>query len=243
MQASSTAPRTSARATAGPPAAERHLPGAASSGRAKDAGPDGRGHRPVRAGRLAPASRERQIVEIARALADDAKLLILDGAYRRTRSRRWTASSSGCGACATAASASSTSRTASTRSSRSPPTCVQVLRNGSTALNVPTKDVTRRQLVEPCVRPRHRLVGQPSGRRRPPAPPGKAVIQLRQPRHRRRRSAISRLDVREGEVLCLYGKLGSGTTQVAEVCFGLRKPTGGTLRAARRAEDSRRTRR
>jgi len=35
------------------------------------------------------------------------------------------------------------------------------------------------------------------------------------------------LDVHPGEVLCLYGKLGSGTTQVAEACFGIRKPDGG----------------
>jgi ribose transport system ATP-binding protein len=37
------------------------------------------------------------------------------------------------------------------------------------------------------------------------------------------------LDVHPGEVVCLYGKLGSGTTQVAEACFGIRKPDGGTM--------------
>jgi simple sugar transport system ATP-binding protein len=38
------------------------------------------------------------------------------------------------------------------------------------------------------------------------------------------------LTAREGEVVALTGLLGSGTTELAEVLFGLAKPAGGTLR-------------
>jgi ribose transport system ATP-binding protein len=38
------------------------------------------------------------------------------------------------------------------------------------------------------------------------------------------------MSVRRGEVVCIYGKLGSGTSQLADLCFGLRQPTSGVLR-------------
>jgi ribose transport system ATP-binding protein len=168
---------------------------------------------------------ERQIVEIARALADDAKLLILDeptaalSQQEVDRLFEWVRRLRDRGVCIVYITHRLDEVFA--LSDR-----VQVLRNGDTALNVATKDVTRRQLVEA-------MVGRDIGEVSRPADAGRgttgdAVIQLRNLDIAGQVSDLS-LDVREGEVLCLYGKLGSGTTQVAEVCFGLRKPTGGTL--------------
>jgi len=169
---------------------------------------------------------ERQIVEIARALSDDARLLILDeptaalsqqevdrlfGWVRRLRSN---------GVCIIYI----THRLDEVfeLSDR-----VQVLRNGGVSLIAPTSEVTRRQLVEA-------MVGRDIGEVSRPAnagalPVGDALISISQLAIPGEVNRLS-LDVREREVVCLYGKLGSGTTQVAEACFGLRRATGGTLR-------------
>jgi ribose transport system ATP-binding protein len=168
---------------------------------------------------------ERQIVEIARALADDAKLLILDeptaalsqqevdrlfDRVRRLREQ---------GVCIVYI----THRLDEVFELADR---VQVLRNGDVALTAATSEVTRRELVEA-------MVGRDIGEVSRPAdahgiPENEPLIRIRDLTVGDQVTGLS-LDVHPGEVLCLYGKLGSGTTQVAEACFGLRKPDGGTL--------------
>jgi ribose transport system ATP-binding protein len=171
---------------------------------------------------------ERQIVEIARALADSARLLILDEPtaalshqeverlftwVRRLRDND-------------VAIVYITHRLDEVYelSDR-----VVVLRNGDVALEQPTGDVPRRALVEA-------MVGRDIGEVQRPAdastnPVGDAMIVMENVRLDSQVTDVS-LEVRTGEVVCLYGKLGSGTTQVAEVCFGQRPLLGGTLRLA-----------
>jgi ribose transport system ATP-binding protein len=106
---------------------------------------------------------------------------------------------------------------------------VVVLRNGDVALEQPTGEVPRRALVEA-------MVGRDIGEVQRPAdastnPVGDAMIVMENVHVDGQVTDVS-LEVRTGEVVCLYGKLGSGTTQVAEVCFGQRPLLGGTLRLA-----------
>ena len=132
-----------------------------------------------------------------------------------------------CGACASGASRSSTSRTGSTRWPQIADR-VEVLRDG---------DVVLERDVAGATRARARVGdGRPRRRRRAPARAG---------HRRRRRRPAARFDdassdgafadvdlaVRPGEVVALYGKLGSGTGEVAESAFGLRPLTGGERRA------------
>lgn len=168
---------------------------------------------------------ERQVVEIARALADDAKLLILDeptaalSQQEVDRLFEWVRRLRDSGVCIVYI----THRLDEVFELADR---VQVLRNGSVALVAPTADVTRRELVEA-------MVGRDIGEVSRPADAGarasgEPMITLHDLDVDDQVTNLS-LEVRAGEVVCLYGKLGSGTTQVAEVCFGIRKATGGTL--------------
>ena len=171
---------------------------------------------------------ERQVVEIARALADDAKLLILDeptAALSQQEVDRlfdWVRRLRNDGVCIVYI----THRLDEVFELADR---VQVLRNGSVALLSPATDVTRRELVEA-------MVGRDIGEVSRPVDAGlhvggASMITIRDLAVDDQVVGLS-LDVRAGEVLCLYGKLGSGTTQVAEVCFGIRKASGGTLTIA-----------
>jgi len=171
---------------------------------------------------------ERQVVEIARALADDAKLLILDeptAALSQQEVDRlfdWVRRLRNDGVCIVYI----THRLDEVFELADR---VQVLRNGSVALLSPAADVTRRELVEA-------MVGRDIGEVSRPVDAGvhvggASMITIRDLAVDDQVVGLS-LDVRAGEVLCLYGKLGSGTTQVAEVCFGIRKASGGTLTIA-----------
>ena len=168
---------------------------------------------------------ERQIVEIARALADDAKLLILDeptaalSQQEVDRLFEWVRILRERGVCIVYI----THRLDEVFALADR---VQVLRNGDVALTAPTSEVTRRELVEA-------MVGRDIGEVSRPAdahgiPDNEPRIRIRDLTVGDQVTGLS-LDVHPGEVLCLYGKLGSGTTQVAEACFGIRKPDGGTL--------------
>jgi ribose transport system ATP-binding protein len=175
---------------------------------------------------------ERQIVEIARVLSDQARCLILDeptaalsseetarlfGFVRRLRSRG-------------VAIVYITHRLDEVAeiSDR-----VMVLRDGAVALEVPTADVTRSELVSA-------MVGRRIGDVRRPADvtdPGPGVA----PVVRLRGASVAgvfedvALDVRPGEVVALYGKLGSGIAEVAECVFGVRRLTAGALELDGRA--------
>ena len=102
---------------------------------------------------------------------------------------------------------------------------VQVLRDGSTALEAPTGEVDRRMMVEAMIGRRASALGRPepvgNGDDRP-------VLQW---------TGAGSLDyfddvnltVGSNEVVALYGKLGSGASEVAETAFGLRAVDRGTL--------------
>lgn len=169
---------------------------------------------------------ERQIVEIARALADSARLLVLDeptAALSHQEVERlfaWVRRLRDSGV----AIIYITHRLDEVYelSDR-----VVVLRNGDVVLEERTESVTRRALVEA-------MVGRDIGEVQRPsdvgqAPLGDAVIELDDVAIDDLVSGVS-MKVRAGEVVCLYGKLGSGTTLVGEACFGLRPPTGGRMR-------------
>jgi ribose transport system ATP-binding protein len=170
---------------------------------------------------------ERQIVEIARALADSARLLVLDeptAALSHQEVERlfeWVRRLRDSGV----AIIYITHRLDEVYelSDR-----VVVLRNGHVALEQPTSSVPRRALVEA-------MVGRDIGEVQRPvdivdsAALGDPVIELEHLTIGDQVTDVS-MSVRAGEVVCLYGKLGSGTTQVAEACFGLRQPTSGRMR-------------
>ena len=104
---------------------------------------------------------------------------------------------------------------------------VQVLRDGSTALEAPTAEVDRRAMVEAMIGRRAGELGRPE-----PVVGGsndEPVLEW---------SGAGSLDyfgdvnltVGPHEVVSLYGKLGSGASEVAETAFGLRPVDRGTLR-------------
>ena len=171
---------------------------------------------------------ERQIVEIARGLADDAKFLILDeptaalSQQEVDRLFAWVRTLRERGVCVIYI----THRLDEVFELADR---VQVLRNGDVALDAPTGTVTRRKLVEA-------MVGRDIGEVSRPSDGGSASdevhLDIRDLHVGDQVSGLS-AQVRRGEVVCLYGKLGSGTNQVAEVVFGLRRPTGGTMRIGR----------
>ncbi len=168
---------------------------------------------------------ERQIVEIARALSDEAQVLILDEPtaalsqqeverlfvfLRRLRDQG-------------AAIIYITHRLDEVHAISDR---VQVLRDGSVAAEGETKDFDRQALVGAMIGRSAAGVGRP-----PPrtwelgADP---VVELRAASCHPVFDNIS-LSVRPGEIVALYGKLGSGSAEVADAVFGLRKLDSGEL--------------
>jgi ribose transport system ATP-binding protein len=167
---------------------------------------------------------ERQVIEIARALLSDARCLILDeptaalshqeverlfAFVQRLRDRG-------------VAIVYITHRLDEVRLIADK---VQVLRDGASVLEGPVAAFPRHDLVTAMV--------------------GKAVAEIERPAPLERvtSSALVRfesaacdtafvdldLTIGDGEVVGLYGKIGSGTAEVAEVAFGVRKLTAGRL--------------
>jgi ribose transport system ATP-binding protein len=105
---------------------------------------------------------------------------------------------------------------------------VQILRDGSSVLEGLVSDYQRDDLVTA-------MVGKAIGAiERPPAletEPSEALMSFEAAASG---SAFHDLDltIGNGEVVGLYGKIGSGTAEVAEVAFGIRKLTSGRLRVA-----------
>ncbi len=167
---------------------------------------------------------ERQIIEIARALSRDAKLLILDeptaalsfheaeilfGFIRRLRAE-------------CVALVYITHRLDEVELIADQ---VQVLRDGSTALLADTSDVGRPEMVEAMIGRRAAELGRPSLAL---AAKG-TVLDWHEAGHSDLFNDIS-MQVHSGEVVALYGKLGSGAAEVAETAFGLRDLQSGSLK-------------
>jgi ribose transport system ATP-binding protein len=167
---------------------------------------------------------ERQVVEIARALSDEARVLILDEPtaalsndetirlfefINRLRARG-------------AAMIYITHRLDEVRQIADD---VVVLRDGNLVLEAKVGERSRAELVEAMVGTSVDDVGRPV---RP------AAVGAEEPRLVLRAATSGRaftdvdLDVSSGEVVALYGKVGSGIVEVAEAVFGLRPLTSGS---------------
>ena len=166
---------------------------------------------------------ERQVVEIARALSDEARVLILDEptaalshqeverlfVFLRRLKERGTAI------------IYITHRLDEVHeiSDR-----VLVLRDGSVAASGPTVDFDRRNLVEAMIGRAAAAVSRPDA---PTWTVGEeAILELHKATIEGAFADVD-LEVRPGEIVALYGKLGSGSAEVAETVFGLHKLSGG----------------
>jgi len=168
---------------------------------------------------------ERQVVEIARAVSDEARFLILDEPtaalsaqeverlftfVHRLRDR-------GVGVVYITHRLDEVQQVADR---------VQVLRDGKTVLSGDVSEFDRRALVSAMVGRTLDDVQRPSPR----------TWELGTTPVLRFRGAASEpafrevdLDVYPGEIVALYGKIGSGTAEVAETAFGIRRLTDGAL--------------
>ncbi len=102
---------------------------------------------------------------------------------------------------------------------------VQVLRDGHLTLDKPVADVDRAMMVSA-------MIGREGGRiERPPAAPefGDVAIEATSLSAPFLFEDVS-FSCREGEVLALYGKVGSGTAESVESIFGLHRLTSGNVR-------------
>ncbi len=178
---------------------------------------------------------ERQIVEIARALSADARLLILDEPtaalsqqetdrlfvfLRRLRERG-------------TAIIYITHRLDEVMAISDH---VMVLRDGTVAASGATGEFDRASLVSAMIGRSAGSVGRP---------PARTWERGSEPIVRFDRAASDgafedvSLDVHPGEIVALYGKLGSGCGEVAEAAFGLRPLRDGTIEIAGRAAPAR----
>ncbi len=104
---------------------------------------------------------------------------------------------------------------------------VQVLRDGSTALEAPTGEVDRQMMVEAMIGRRASALGRPV-----PVGNGEDDRPVLQWTGAGSLDYFDDVNLKVGshEVVALYGKLGSGASEVAETAFGLRAVDRGTLR-------------
>ncbi|GIU92859.1 MAG: sugar ABC transporter ATP-binding protein [Acidimicrobiia bacterium] len=166
---------------------------------------------------------ERQLIEIARALCRDARLLILDeptaalsyheaevlfNLIRRLKNQG-------------VAIVYITHRLDEVEQLAD---YVQVLRDGSTALLAEVDRVDRASMIEAMIGRRASAITRPL----PASRRGDPVLEWRGASSH---GAFAEVDavVHRGEVVGLYGKLGSGADSVAETAFGLRRLDSGSL--------------
>ena len=101
---------------------------------------------------------------------------------------------------------------------------VQVLRDGNPVLNKDAKDVSRQDMVTAM------LGHEASGNTRPVvSKPNKVVLEIKNLSDGHVFKDIS-LNVKEGEVVTLFGKIGSGTSEILESIFGLRDIASGEIK-------------
>jgi ribose transport system ATP-binding protein len=166
---------------------------------------------------------ERQLLEIARALIQNAKILVLDepsAALSNIEVERLfnvmsQLKSQGVGMVYITHRLDEVSRVADQ---------IQVLRDGNSVLTKNAKDVTRQDMVKAM------LGHEASGNVRPVvSKPSKVVLELNNLSDGRIFKDIS-LNVKEGEVVTLFGKIGSGTSEILESIFGLRQIISGEIK-------------
>lgn len=158
---------------------------------------------------------ERQIIEIARALSDNARVLILDeptAALSSAETERLFSvvenlRSQNVGMIYITHRLDEVAQVADR---------VEVLRDGSVALLANAKTATRGELVSAMIGRDASDVAHPTDR----PTPGARIISAHNIELDRAFSGVD-FDVHEGEVVALYGKVGSGTAEVAETIFGL----------------------
>jgi ribose transport system ATP-binding protein len=103
---------------------------------------------------------------------------------------------------------------------------VQVLRDGDTSLLADVATTDRRAMIEAMIGRRMAEVARPAA---PTHPIGEQpALEWRGATSGRAFQDVD-LDVRTGEVVALFGKLGSGASEVGETAFGIRPLTAGTL--------------
>jgi ribose transport system ATP-binding protein len=165
---------------------------------------------------------ERQLLEIARALIQNAKILVLDeptAALSNIEVERLfkvmdQLKAQGVGMVYITHRLDEVARVADR---------VQVLRDGNQVLNEFSKDVSREALITA-------MLGHASaGNDRPEVVKGKEVaLSVEKLSDGTVFENIS-FKVHAGEVLCLFGKIGSGTSEILESIFGLRDVTAGEI--------------
>lgn len=97
---------------------------------------------------------------------------------------------------------------------------VQVLRDGSTSLLTEVASTDRPAMIEAMIGRRMAEVGRPEAA--PGGELGPAVLRWRGAGIDGTFSDVD-VDVRRGEVVALYGKLGSGASELAETAYGIRR--------------------
>jgi ribose transport system ATP-binding protein len=166
---------------------------------------------------------ERQLLEIARALIQNAKILVLDepsAALSNIEVERLfnvmsQLKSQGVGMVYITHRLDEVSRVADQ---------VQVLRDGNSVLTKDAKDVTRQDMVTAM------LGHEVSGNVRPVvSKPKKVVLEINNLSDGHIFKDIS-LNVKEGEIVTLFGKIGSGTSEILESIFGLRRIVSGEIK-------------
>ena len=113
---------------------------------------------------------------------------------------------------------------------------VTVLRDGAVVATRPTRDLTVRAIVELMVG--HAPAGRAADRE---VPAGPAVLEVSGLSRRGAFRDVS-FSVRSGEVVALYGLVGSGTGPIARALFGVDPADGGTIRVGGRETAPRRPR-
>jgi ribose transport system ATP-binding protein len=169
---------------------------------------------------------ERQIVEIARALTDEARCLILDEPTAALSARE-TERLFGFVARLREQGVALIYITHRLDEVRTIADRVAVLRDGELVLEGEAAELSRRELVSAMVGRSIADVRRPQDVSRP-AEEVAPVLALSGATLSGTFEDVS-LAVRPGEVVALYGKLGSGTAEVAQCAFGLRRLTAGSM--------------
>jgi len=165
---------------------------------------------------------ERQLLEIARALSQEAKILILDeptAALSNAEVEHLFAvidklRLSGVGMIYITHRLDEVARIADR---------VQVLRDGNSIVTADAKTTDRDTLVSAMLGSESIHTGRPT-----PGEVGKSALKVTSLGNERDFADID-FDLKEGEVVCLFGKIGSGTSEIIEGLYGLRPVNQGEI--------------